>query len=510
MKFVTVLLYHKSWLLEPTRMLMLLRILIFMIVIMGIGAHTDDAFRQAQPTERPFQPVNLPTATPAPQVCPELENPYPQHTVVADINYLAHTVWVQQRIRYANTTGESLTQLVFNIEANRWQNVFFLNRVADNFDDLLYTLNNKRLVVDLMDPLPPNCVTNILLEFQIQVPLIGLEVYSPKGYLGYTDRQMNLGHWLPTVAPYQNGEWVTRPPVLVGEQEILEIADWVVMLNLVEPPPNLVVAAPGQITQISPTSWRYEHHASREFSLSLSDQFVLHQAEDEHGVQVEVYCFNTPELQPAGEHALDVATQSLSVYSDLFGQYPYERLVVVQGDFPDGMEFSGIVYVGDAWFTRWDGTPTSYLTLITAHEVSHQWWYARVGNDAAFHPWLDEALATYSEYVYLEEYYPDLRDWWWAFRVDVYEPEGAVNSTVYEFSSAREYINAVYLRGVRMLHELRQDLGTQAFFQLLADYAFNQADRIASPDDFWHNFTPEQLELTAVTRSRYLRPETNN
>lgn len=459
-----------------------------------------------QPTERPFQPISQPTATQAPQVCPSLEDTHPQHTVVADIDYLAHTVNVQQRTRYANATGENLTQLVFNVEVNRWQNMFYLNRVADNFDDLTYTLTGKRLVIDLVDPLPPNCVTNVLLDFTLQVPMIGLEVYSAKGYFGYTERQMNLGHWLPTVAPYQGGEWITRAPVLVGEQEILETADWTVMLNLVNPPENLTVAAPGNATQISANSWRYEHQNSREFSLSLSDQFEVHQAEDDHGVQVEVYRFNDPELEAAGDHALDVATESLSVYTDLFGAYPYERLLVVQGDFPDGMEFSGIVYVGDSWFTRWDGTPTSYLTLITVHEVSHQWWYVRVGNDAALHPWLDEALATYSEYVYLEEYYPDLRDWWWAFRVDAFFPEGFVNGTVYEFASAREYINAVYLRGVRMLHELREDLGTEAFFQLLADYAIAGTDRIASPDEFWRNLTPEQLDLTAETRARYLRP----
>jgi aminopeptidase N len=155
-------------------------------------------------------------------------------------------------------------------------------------------------------------------------------------------------------------------------------------------------------------------------------------------------------------------------------------MVVVQGDFPDGMEFSGLVFVSSDWFHRYEGTPTDYLTVITVHEVAHQWWYARVGNDAAMCPWMDEALATYSEYIFIEEYYPDLKDWWWQWRVERYSPIGNVDSSVYDFVTIREYINAVYLRGAKMLHQLRQDIGTQAFFDLLRNYAASETGRIAT------------------------------
>ena len=53
----------------------------------------------------------------------------------------------------------------------------------------------------------------------------------------------------------------------------------------------------------------------------------------------------------------------LALYSDLFGTYPYDRFIVVQGDFPDGMEFSGFVFVSDNWFRTNTGTPQSYLTI---------------------------------------------------------------------------------------------------------------------------------------------------
>lgn len=143
--------------------------------------------------------------------------------------------------------------------------------------------------------------------------------------------------------------------------------------------------------------------------------------------------------------------------------------------------------------------------LITVHEVAHQWWYTQVGSDAALTPWLDEALSTYSEYAFIEQFYPTLVDWWWNFRIEQYAPEGFVDSTVYEFTTIRAYINAVYLNGVRMLHQMRQDLGSEAFFGLLNRYAQANNGRVVSPTAFWSQFSSEQLAATAATRARFLR-----
>ena len=170
----------------------------------------------------------------------------------------------------------------------------------------------------------------------------------------------------------------------------------------------------------------------------------------------------------------------MSMYSDLFGAFPYERFVVVEGDFPDGMEFSGIVFVSDQWFRTNTGTAQSYLTIITVHETSHQWWYARVGSDQAINPWMDEALAAYSEYIFYEEHYPELKKWWWNFRVDTYVGQNysgkRVDSTVYDFDNGRDYINAVYLRGAHMLDDLRSDSGHRCFLRLAAALRAGRAE----------------------------------
>ena len=299
----------------------------------------------------------------------------------------------------------------------------------------------------------------------------------------------------------------------IGEQIVSEIADWEISLNVANAPENLTIAAPGEVTEVDDHQWSIIHHNSREFSLSMSHQFNVAQQEV-NGVNVELYSFDDALVQTengtvdGAAHALDIATESLAMFSDLFGDYPHKRFVVVQGDFPDGMELSGLVFVSGDWFRSYTGSPAGYLTIITVHEVAHQWWYARVGSDQANTPWLDEALATYSEYIYYEEHYPALRDWWWQFRVGTFVPPdyagATVDSSVYQFSTIREYINAVYLRGARMLDALRRDLGTDAFFEWLRRYAEAGADRIVTPELFWSLLSPSELLRTQQTRETYL------
>lgn len=457
----------------------------------------------------PTRLTQTPTADPNCEV--EASLPSIHYTVAADVDYAQHVVVIQQDIGYINRTNTPLSELVLNVEANRWIDVFTLERITSQTVEIPYDLNGRRLTLSLTQPLASNCRINLEVTFRLDVPPVGEEAYAFKGYFGYTDRQLNLGHWLPTVAVRQGDEWITRDALLIGEQDVLEDADWDVTISLIG---SIIpmIAAPGTVIQLNDTTSRYTHLRSRDFTVSMSEVFNLTTQQTESGVSIELYSLpdslvtlNDGVQVDSAAHALDAATEALELYSNLFGAYLYERLVIVEGDFPDGMEHSGFVFVSTDWFSRFTGDPASYLTLITVHEVAHQWWYARVGNDAAINPWLDEALSTYSEYIYLENFYPQLRDWWWQTRVDLYSPSGFVDSTVYEFSSIREYINAVYLRGVRMMHDLREDLGTEAFLAWLRMYAEAADGRIATPDDFWSLLTPEQLLLTQTTRDLYLR-----
>ncbi len=468
----------------------------------------------AVPSATAAAPTQTAEPTESPYTCgiDLTETAHIQHRVTAAIDYAAKTAQVAQEITYANRTEVAFSDLVLDVQANAWDGAFTLERIARAGAATTFALNANELTIPLPAPLNPGCSVTIQLEYSINVPQMGIGLSSFKGYFGYNERQINLALWLATPAVRLNNSWLIHEPQPIGEQTVLEQADWDVTLTVENAPETLQIAAPGQAEDLGDNRWRYMLRNARDFSLSLGAGYRVIAQTAPDGTRVEVVHFgdvvrtlDNGSTVNGATHALEVAVEAVEQYSSLFGPYPYERLLIVQGDFPDGMEFSGLVFVSTNWFYTFEGGVQNYLTLITVHEVSHQWWYARVGNDAAYAPWLDEALATYSEYIWYEEFHPDLKNWWWSFRVAWYNPQGDVDSNVYEYETARDYINAVYLRGVQMLHNLREDIGTQEFFDLLAAYAQAGDGAVATPELFWSLFTPEQLAATSGTRASFLR-----
>lgn len=462
------------------------------------------------PTQTPVLATNTSEPTVSPFMCGvDAVGELIQHNVIANVDYVQKTVQVSQEIHYRNDEQVALAEIVLAVEPNAYDGAFSLETIALNGDEPFYTLDRNRMTVRLPVTLNPGCVASIQLAFTLTIPRIGIGSGAFKGFFGYSERQLNLGHWLPTPAPRANETWLINNAQSIGEQNILEQSDWDVRIN-VSDSTNMVIAAAGSVEEIAENQWHYVLNSARDFTVSMSPNWVISQQTSTAGTSIEVYHFgDTIRSVESGtvngaSHAVNIATQAVEQFESLYGDYPYDRLLIVQGDFPDGMEFSSLVFVSTNWFYSFEGGIQNYLSLITIHEVSHQWWYARVGNDAANEPWLDEALATYSEYVYIEEYYPTLRDWWWSFRVAWLNPQGDVDSDVYQFETGREYINAVYLRGAQMLHNLREDIGTEEFFELLSAYSEAGNGTVARPELFWSLMTDEQLALTQATREDFL------
>lgn len=464
----------------------------------------------ASATESRASPT--PTET-APAGCDNDGDKRPARQVSADvkIDFATKSADVVQKIEFRNREALALDSIVLDAQANQWENGFQLMDLNVNGEPSDYDLNLNRLHVSLNDPLESGCGLEIGLKFRLQPEAIRDGLRSYRGFFGYSARQLNLGHFLPAVAARLDDDWRIHDPIGIGEQVVYDVADWQVTVSVENAPDALALAAPGTVTPLGPTTWDIELLNSRDFAISLGDGLNARELQLANGVTVEVYAFADAQIYANGvrldgaDHVLKEAEKALALFESKFGPYDRERFVIVQGDFPDGMEFSGLVFVGGAWFTSFDGGPRNYLTLISVHEIAHQWWYARVGNDAALNPWLDEALATYSEYLFIEAHYPAFKNWWWSFRVAGFFPQGKVDSDVYEFATAREYINAVYLRGVQMLHNLRVDIGDEAFFQLLRAYLAAGDGQIAEPTLFWRQLPPEQRDLTLATRTEYLR-----
>ncbi len=468
-----------------------------------------------EPTPRPLptlppSPTTLrveslertPPAAPTPAPCPAESGPNLRYDLNAVVDMSMYTVRAGEVVRFRNETGEALRELVFNVEPNRQPGVFSLIDLAltEGGEAAAYELTGPKLTVTLAEPLGGNCTVALEMHFVLApLPIPAAGRRGRADHVGFSQRQFNLGHWFPVLPGYDPEEgWLFHTAYGTGEHYAQPVADFNVEVTVEEAEAPQVVG-PGVVSKLDEDTWRFALSGGRDMALSVSQSYERLSSRTESGLRLEVYYFDggSEGDRQAALHALDVGVGALARFEQMYGPPPFDRMVVVASDFPDGMEFSGLVFVGEEYFRYYSGSPAAWLTLITAHELSHQWWYALVGSDQALEPWQDEALATYSELVYLEDAYPDILNWWWDFRIASYNPAGKLGVPIYSFKSRRDYINTNYLLGVMMMQDMRTALGDEPFFAWLRAYAEANAGRLAKPEDLWRAL-PEGADRDAV------------
>jgi hypothetical protein len=407
-----------------------------------------------------------------------------QYDLSATLNYLRHHLSVEEQITYTNQSGEPITDLLLIVEPARYPGVFQLHNLSwsDGQPILDYTRDLGLIRIPLVDPLPPGEELGLSLSYDLNLPSPSPSYYGRPVPFGYSSRQTNLVDWYPFIPPYVPGEgWVAHHAGPFGEHLVYEVADFDVKIQLSDSNPDLVIAASAP-AEIANDVYRYQFKGARNFSWSVSDQYILSTTTVDSVVVLSYYF---PVNTVAGEAVLQTTAEALELYNDLFGPYSRKTLTVVEADFLDGMEYDGLYFLSKGFYNLYSGGPADYLTAIAAHETSHQWWYSAIGNDQALEPWLDEALSTYSERLFYENLHPQGLDWWWTYRIYYYEPQGWIDGSIYNPEGYRAYRDAVYLNGALFLEDLRNLIGDGPFFEFL--YAYNQGyyRRIASGDDFF-------------------------
>lgn len=432
----------------------------------------------------PMTPTVLQPAstTPSPLPAAISATPLPQlsravYILSVSMDYGAHTLAVNESIHYPNLTGETLHELVLAVESNRWPGCLNLGTIIiDGQTPMVSVLNGIRLQLTPSVDIAPGQQVSLYLQYNLQLPPADLQQV-----FGYHDLQTNLVDWYPFIVPYATGQgWLLHEPAIAGEHLVYDSADFDVTLHFSDPTLPIVVAASAP-SDPAAGGWHYHLDNARTFVLSASESYLTSSL-NVGPVTVTSYYFK-PQTT-SGQAVLQQVAKAIVTYSNLFGPYPTPSLAIVEAEYDDGLEHTGLFFLSQDFYAKYDGTVLNNLIDIGVHETAHQWWFSLVGNDQALEPWLDEAMATYSERLFYEENYPAVTAWW-AFRVDRYHPTGWVDTDIYHGGSYRTYTNAVYLRGARFLEALRLRVGDVVFFAFLKDYAGQMAGKRASAADFF-------------------------
>lgn len=417
-----------------------------------------------------------PTTPPTPKI---------EYVISTELDFSNNRLTTAEHISIPNNTSTPWNEIILVVPANLFQNAFRLTAIShDNgkeIDD--YEFRGSQLYIPLKEPLNPGMTIGFLLYYNLDLPPVNSSATVGPNPFGFTTRQINLVDWYPHVPPYREGQgWLVYDPRAYGEFLVYPVANFDVTIKLKNIPQAMTIAASAPDTSEGDTH-RYQLEGGRNFVWSVSPLYqVLEEQVD--GTTIKGYVF-LPDLA-AGEQAFRATVEAFELFRELYGPYPHPMLTMVQADFDHGMEYQSLFFLNRGFFASYNGNPGSLLISVAVHETSHQWWYGIVANNQALEPWLDEALATYSEYVYFENYHPEALDtFWWPIRVEAYHPSGWINSNIYNTAGYREYRDAVYLQGALFLHDLRALTGDEDFFTFLNDYASTYANQIVEGNDFF-------------------------
>jgi hypothetical protein len=469
---------------------------------------TGEAVVTAEPTATAQPPADTPT--PAPTPTPDLAGlPAPHYTLSVTLDYPARSAAVVEQIVYANRSQDAIGELLLAADAQLFPGAFELISLSASSGPAVTqtTWDKTWLRAHLERPLQPGETITLEAAFSLRLPARTADEALRPMVFGWSERQTNLVDWYLYLPPYQSGKgWLAHPAGYYGEHQVYEASDFNVNLQISGAPAALTVAAPAP-EQVS-GEWRaYELKSARTFALSLSPEY---QSASQTVGDVTVTSYFWAYHAAGGQATLETAARAIELYARLFGPYPHRSLAVVEADFLDGMEYDGLFFLSNGFYNLYDGTPASYLVALAAHETAHQWWFSAVANDQALEPWLDEALCTYSEKLYLETYAPQAVDWWLQVRVLYYQPRGFVDDSIYnphkEAQAYRAYRDAVYLNGALFLSDLRQTAGDEAFFAFLGDYASRFRGRIAGAADFFAVFAEHSPADLSALKARYFAP----
>ncbi|MDZ7721608.1 MAG: M1 family aminopeptidase [candidate division KSB1 bacterium] len=161
----------------------------------------------------------------------------------------------------------------------------------------------------------------------------------------------------------------------------------------------------------------------------------------------------------------------MRIFETRFGLYPFEQYSMVQVPHRGAMEHQSMTTYSSSLITG-----DLRYEYVIAHELAHQWWGDWVTLSDWREIWLNEGFASYSEVIFIEDFYGQRsknehlqrqftlykRETLQRGHFSIYDPEFMWGGTVYN-------------KGSWVLHRLRWHTGDERFFQILKTYACRYA-----------------------------------
>ena len=427
------------------------------------------------------------------------------YTIVCSYDDTAHVLSAVQTVQLTNRSENSFTAVKFHIYPNQYREDAANSVVPSSYNLIAYP--NGQSFGDIsfesvkvegtgvpfsiegedMDILSvptsewfPNQKLNVEMTYTVQLANI-------KHRLGWTENSVNLGNFFPVVCHLDNDNYSCTPYYNIGDPFVSDCANFDVTLKINE---KYLVASTGNLTEANAergtVTYHYTAEAVRDFAFVASNKFTkISQTVGETTINYFYYD------DTDAEKSLNTAVGAYQYYTENIGDYPYNQLSVCETDFCyGGMEYPCLVMITS-------GT-ASYQEAI-AHEVAHQWFYGVVGNDQIANAWMDEGLAEYLTYLYMDSagvtklsryVLQNLQTY--TTYVDVltnyYNTADTTFRSLAEYKNDNEYVVMTYLKGSLMFNTVHETMGATKFFKALSNYYDEAMFTVAPASQLIDNF----------------------
>jgi puromycin-sensitive aminopeptidase len=231
-------------------------------------------------------------------------------------------------------------------------------------------------------------------------------------------------------------------------------------------------------------------------ALGIGD--LAHVDADCGGVPVRVWAL--PEKLALGKPALEMACAFLPLLADYFGlPYPYQKLdLVAVPDFEAGaMENAGALFFRESTLLldpeKATLEATRHVAIVVAHEMAHQWFGDLVTMEWWDDLWLNEAFATWMEFVIVDQWKPEWNLWTDFERMkahplylDSLRSTRPIQAEVRTPEQANEMFDGItYSKGAAVLRMFEVSLGAERFKQGVRAYLAAHQSANAKAAHLW-------------------------
>ncbi|MGL4913411.1 MAG: M1 family metallopeptidase [Romboutsia sp.] len=390
-----------------------------------------------------------------------------------------------QNIEYVNNTENTLDKVYFHIYPNAFSKKEYApfekdemkqaypNGFNEGYIDIKNILNNDKnlehkikgdkndlLEIKLAKQLKPGEKVSIDMKYNVKIP-------NSEGRFGYGKNTVNVTNWFPIACVQDERGWNLKGYETLGDPFYSETSDFYVNILV---PTKYKMGCTGKVvnekTDKEKILYKVEAKKVRDFAFVLSTKFDIDR-DSYKGVSINTYNLN----ENLSEDVTKMAKDSIRIFSELFGDYPYDTYSVMASDFfIGGMEYPTLVMIDQSLYTDKD---KFLLEYVIAHETAHQWWYSVIGNDEISEPWIDEALTEYSTVLYFEKKYgKDIYDK--LIKTMELQTKHHLSENIFKptnkYRNSTDYSLNVYTKGALAFNEVRKEVGDEVFFNTLKEY----------------------------------------